>query len=292
MPPIVRQSSGLAVYTAGDGAPVLVLPYPHASTLRPMGEDVLAQVLAGLGRSVVTFDPPGAYRSTRPMRCDMAEMVDCAVEALRVAGVWPPVDVVGHSMGALCALALAVERPGTVRRLVLVGGCSGFAAVRRWSVPHNWNPWRHREWWACTWMGARLMLGRGSLATYRRLDNLIEGASYHDPRHAQLVPITDEDASRPPPPRACWLRSVRGVEYRHRLGEVRVPCLVVVGRQDPQTPLPCSQELVDGMPDACMAVFEHSGHSPFVEEEERFRDVVGPFLDDGGHATGSRRRAL
>jgi proline iminopeptidase len=286
MLPIVRESGGLAVYTAGDGAPVLVLPYPHASTLRPMGEDVLAQVLVELGRSVVTFDPPGAYRSTRPMRCDMAEMIDCSVEALRVAGVSPPVDVVGHSMGALCALALAVERPEMVRRLVLVGGCSGFAAVRRWSVPHNWSPWHHREWWACMWLGVRLMLGGGSLATYRRLDNLVEQASYVDPRQAQLVPVTDEDAGRPPPPRACWLRSVRGVDYRDRLAEVRVPGLVIVGRHDPQTPLPCSQELVNGMTDARMAVFERSGHSPFVEEAERFRQVVGSFLDDGGTTTG------
>lgn len=265
MQPTVRESSGLAVCTARDGATVLVLPYAHASTVRPMGEDDLAQMLVELGRSIVTFDPPGAYRSTRPMRCDMAEMVECAVAALRVAGISAPVDVVGHSLGALCALALAVERPEMVRRLVLVGGCSGFAAVRRWSVPHNWGPWRDREWWACTGMGVRLMLGRGSMATYRRLDNLVERASYVDPRQAQLVPVTDEDAERPPPPRACWLRTVRGVEYRDRLAEVRAPGLVVVGRQNPQTPLPCSQELVDGMPDARMDVFERSGHSPYVE---------------------------
>ena len=35
---------------------------------------------------------------------------------------------------------------------MLVGGCSGFAAVRRWSVPHNWSPWRDREWWVRTWL--------------------------------------------------------------------------------------------------------------------------------------------
>jgi proline iminopeptidase len=179
-----------------------------------------------------------------------------------------------------------------VRRLVLVGGRSGFAAVRRWSVPPSWSPWHHRKWWSCIWLGVRLMLGRGSLATYRRLGNLVERASYVGPRQAQLVPVADEDAGRPQPPRACWLRSVRGVEYRHRLDEVPVPGLVVVGRHDPQTPVPCSQELVDGMTDARMAVFERSGHSPFVEEAERFRGVVGLFLDDGGSAAGSRRRAL
>ena len=88
---------GLAVYQVGAGAPVLVLPYPHAGTLRPMGEDRLPQLLAGLGRKAITFDPPGAYRSTRPMNCEMAEMLDSAAESLAVAGANPPVDVVGQS---------------------------------------------------------------------------------------------------------------------------------------------------------------------------------------------------
>jgi proline iminopeptidase len=243
-----------------------------------MGEDRLTDTIAGLRRSVVTFDPPGAYRSTRSMRCDIGEMVDCALESLDVAGVGPPVDVVGHSMGALCALALAIERPWVLRRLVLVGGCSGFAAVRRWSIPHNWSPWRDRQWWACTWYGAQHMLGRGSLATYRRLDNLVEAASFVDSRHAQLVPVSPADARRPPPPRACWLRAVRRVDYRRRLEDVRAPTLVLVGRQDPQTPLPSSDELVSGIADARLEVFERSGHSPFVEEPEECRRVIGSFL--------------
>ncbi len=116
----VHVSDGLAVYRTGSGEPVLVLPYPHASTVRPMGEDALTATVVGLGRSVVTFDPPGAYRSNRAMRCDIGEMVDCALESLAVSGLRAPVDVVGHSMGALCALALAIERPGAVRRLVII----------------------------------------------------------------------------------------------------------------------------------------------------------------------------
>ena len=274
----VVERDGLAVYTAGEGRPVLVMPYPHASTVRPMGGDALARSMVGLGRSIVTFDPPGAYLSTRPMRCDMPEMIECAAEAVKVAGVSQPVDVAGHSMGALCALAFAIERPAYVRRLVLVGGCSGFAAVRRWSVPHNWSPWLHREWWACTWYGVQLMMGRGSLATYRRLDNLVGRASYVDARHVHPVPITRQDTRRAPPPRSCWLRSVRRVEYRDRLGDIVVPTLVLVGRHDPQTPLPCSREFVDGMADASLAVLEHSGHNPFIEEPGRFSDIVGAFL--------------
>lgn len=274
----VTVHNGLAIARVGSGEPLLVMPYPHASTRRPMSEDRLAEVFASRGRGVITFDPPGAYRSQRPMIGDLAEMLACAEESLRVAGAAPPVDVAGHSMGSLCALALAIERPDLVRRLLLVGSCSGFAAVRRWSIPHNWSPWRDRQWWLAMWLGARLMTGSGSLAVHKRLDNLVEGASFVDQRLATRVRIAPGDWRRPAPPRSAWLRHVRRVEYAARLSEVAVPALVLVGRHDPQTPLPCSAELVAGIPNSRLVVFERSGHAPFLEEPERFAEVVGQFL--------------
>lgn len=274
----VTVQDGLAVYRVGSGDPMLVLPYPHASTARPMGEDRFAEAVAALGRQVITFDPPGAYRSRRPMAGDLAEMLDCAQESLAVAGVAPPIDVAGHSMGSLCALALAIERPHLVRRLVLIGSCSGFAAVRRWSIPHNWRPVRDRQWWQALWLGTRQLTGTGSLAVHKRLDNLVERASFVDQRHVALHAVAPGDWRRPAPARAKWLRQVRRVDYADRLTEVAAPTLLLVGRHDPQTPLPCSTELAAGIGGAELVVFEHSGHAPFIEESERFAAVVGAFL--------------
>ena len=264
MTPLFTLHDGLAVYRLGAGEPLLLFPYPHGSTLRPMAEDKLAALLAGLDRQVITFDPPGAYRSTRAMRCDIAEMLSCAEEALEVCSVKPPVDVVGHSMGSLCAQALAIERPELVRRLVLVGSLSGWPAVMRWSTPHNWSPWRDAQWWQCMWLGTCQMLGLGNLAVHKRLDNLIEQASFVDQSHVELWTIQPGDAKRPPPPRSAWLGAVRRVNYASRLGGVQAPTLLLVGRHDPQTPLACSQELVAGISNVTLLIFEHSGHSPFI----------------------------
>jgi proline iminopeptidase len=272
-------NDGLAVYRVGAGEPALLFPYPHGSTLRPMAEDKLAALLAGLGREVVTFDPPGAYRSTRAMRCDMAEMLACAEEALQVCQVGPPVDVIGHSMGSLCALGLAIERPELVRRLVLIGSLSGWPAVMRWGTPHNWSPWRDREWWQCIWLGTRQMLSLGNLAVHKRLDNLVEAASFVDQRHVELWTVEAGDEKRPPPARSAWLRAVRRVDYAPRLGDVQAPTLLLVGRYDPQTPPACSLELAAGIEDAVLRIFEHSGHSPFIEETERFGNEIISFLE-------------
>ncbi len=269
---------GLAVYRIGAGEPLLLFPYPHASTLRPMAEDRLAALLAGLGRQVITFDPPGAYRSTRPMRCDMAEMLDCAAEALAINRVSEPIDVIGHSMGGLCALGLAIGRPALVRRLVLIGSLSGWPAVLRWGTPHNWSPWRDREWWQCIALGARQMLGLGNLAVHKRLDNLVDVASFVDQRHVELWTIEPGDHKRPAPPRSAWMRTVRQVDYRARLGEVQAPTLLLVGRRDPQTPPACSQELAAGIPNATLRIFESSGHSPFIEEPANVQKHLYEFL--------------
>lgn len=277
MQPAITIKDGLAIYHLGEGAPLLLFPYPHASTLRPMGEDRLAALLAGLGYRVITFDPPGAYRSTRSMKGDMAEMLSCAVEACQAV---PPLRVVGHSMGGLCALGLALEHPGLVDRLVLIGACSGFPAVMRWSTPHNWSPWKNSEWWECFWLGFRQMIGQGNLAVHKRLDNLVEKASFVDQGHVEFWTIQPDDHKLPAPPRAIWLRTVRQVDYRSRLGKVRAPTLLCVGRYDPQTPLPCSQELLAEIPSGRLVIFERSGHAPFIEEEELFCQGMRVFFAD------------
>lgn len=48
MEPSITLKDGLAIYRLGVCGPLLLFPYPHASTLRPMAEDRLARMLAGL----------------------------------------------------------------------------------------------------------------------------------------------------------------------------------------------------------------------------------------------------
>jgi pimeloyl-ACP methyl ester carboxylesterase len=272
-------SDGLAIYRVGQGEPLLLMPYPHASTSAPTAETKLATLLAGLPRQALTFDPPGAYRSTRPGRADLPEMLDCALETLDANQISEPVDLVGHSMSGLCALALAIEHPERVRRLALVGTTSGFPAVRRWSIPHNWRWWRDREYWQAMWWGFRLFMGWNNLAVHKRLNNLVETASVVDKSLADLARIEAGDNHRPPPNRDRWFKAVRGVDYKARLPELRIPTWLAVGRRDPQTPVVCSQELARGIPYSKLVIFENSGHAPFLEEPDQFIKEISPFLN-------------
>lgn len=276
---------GLAVYTVGSGEPVLLFPYPHGHTTEPMAQGPLAEILTGMGRTIVTFDVPGAYRSTGEPVGDMDEMIRSADEALDYLGIQDPVDVVGHSMGGLAALAYAIERPERTRRLVLVTSLSGFPAAARCGFPgsafHIYEP----DYWRIIVWGIRLNAGRGDLALHKRLQNLMERASYHDKAFFTPVEIDADDYEKGVPIRTIWTKNMyTRLSYADRLKEVQASTLIIAGRYDPEASLQCSEELLQGIPNASLVIFEQSGHFPFIEETPLFAQTMDAFLNEEDNA--------
>jgi len=105
----------------GDGPPVVLL---HGNTLTQADfsacglMDQLAQ-----NHRVIAFDRPGFGHSTRPRDrlWTPAAQADLLHGALERLSVEQPV-VVGHSMGTMVAMAMALNYPKDVRSLVLIGG--------------------------------------------------------------------------------------------------------------------------------------------------------------------------
>jgi proline-specific peptidase len=67
-------------------------------------------------------------------------------------------------------------------------------------------------------------------------------------------------------------------DITRRLGEIRVPTLVIGGRYDEATP-PITEALYHGIPGSEWIIFENSGHFPHIEETERYLQVLSHFLD-------------
>jgi proline-specific peptidase len=63
-----------------------------------------------------------------------------------------------------------------------------------------------------------------------------------------------------------------------RLGEIRVPTLITSGRHDECTPA-LVEPLHRGISGSDWVLFEESAHMAYLEEPERYRQVVGGFLD-------------
>ena len=71
--------------------------------------------------------------------------------------------------------------------------------------------------------------------------------------------------------------SIKDWQSKDRLGEIRVPTLLVSGRYDEATPA-LQRTLLDGIAGSEGILFEESSHTPHVEERERYMQVVGDWL--------------
>jgi pimeloyl-ACP methyl ester carboxylesterase len=97
------------VFVAGTGLPALV----NFGHLAPAFHDQ---------RTVVLPDYAGSGESTGPEGELTVELLAAQITAATEAAVDGPVDLVGYSLGAVVAAAVAATRPELVRRLVLVAG--------------------------------------------------------------------------------------------------------------------------------------------------------------------------
>lgn len=76
----------------------------------------------------------------------------------------------------------------------------------------------------------------------------------------------------------AFSRNLAAYDLRDRLHEIEVPTLVLCGGQDWITPLEESKAMAEAIPNATLVVFDHSGHSPMMEENEAFLAAVRGFL--------------
>jgi pimeloyl-ACP methyl ester carboxylesterase len=107
--------------TRGEGPPVVLL---HGNTVT-LADFQASGLIDRLARShrVIVFDRPGYGHSSRPRDRLWTASAQAALlhRALARLGVDRAV-LVGHSMGTMVALAMAIDYPESISRLVLIGG--------------------------------------------------------------------------------------------------------------------------------------------------------------------------
>ncbi|KXS15804.1 alpha/beta-hydrolase [Gonapodya prolifera JEL478] len=291
-------SKGLAYHMIGPPLRPNPLPTPTFLVPDPYGYVDFSRHLAhrplysrlAKDRTVISFDPPGAGSSTRKPMVSMDEMLSAIKETISLVGITQPIDFIGHSQGAIVALAMALQRPDMVRRLVLVSGASGFPAMSHaegaiWNSTHPLHGEFLRRM-ALFYVFRRRGFESAVIKTinWSRWEGAEKPGYGAPPDHKWFKdhlgrPVTLRKFFGKVRPRTLWFaRVLSQLDYSARLTDVHVPTLAVCGRLDTQCPPPCTVELVDGIPHAEGYIFEQSGHYPMVEEEEEFWKVVDGFL--------------
>jgi 4,5:9,10-diseco-3-hydroxy-5,9,17-trioxoandrosta-1(10),2-diene-4-oate hydrolase len=229
--------------------------------------------LADAGHRAIAFDLPGFGHSEMPARDITIPRYGLAVDAvLEALGVEGPVAVVGSSMGGLIAADLAVSRPSTVERLVLV------SAAALWNEQTRARPLVAASK-VSRFYAPLLVSGWEIIARLPRLRHeALRAAGIRNPRRisAQLAYELLSGVGKPGFIDA--LQALYDYRIRDRLPEIACPTLIVWGGEDPVVPLRHAFEFERLIPGGRVVVFPGAGHAPMIELPERFNQVLLDFL--------------
>ena len=263
----------------GGGTPLLLL---HGG---PGGGHDYLEPLEALAsdRPVVFYDQLGCGRSDQPDEPGLwtLDRFVGEVDEVRTALGLGAVSLLGQSWGGWLAIEYMLTQPAGVERLILA---STSASIPQFSAETR----RLRS---------ELPADVAALLAHHEARG-----EFHHPEYEEAVEVFyQRHVCRLDPWPDCVMRTVKNLENNPvyetmngpnefttignlknwdrsaRLGEIRVPTLVTVGRYDELTPV-CAETLRAGIPDATLVVFEQSAHLAHVEEAERYLSVVNEFL--------------
>jgi 2-succinyl-6-hydroxy-2,4-cyclohexadiene-1-carboxylate synthase len=238
----------------GSG-PRLVLVHGFTQTRRSWGP--VAPALAK-SHEVVLVDAPGHGKSA-DVRANLAE------GAQLIGEVGGTADYLGYSMGGRFVLHLALAQPHLVTRLILVGATPGIESAAERAERRRGD----RQWadllgeegvdsFLDRWLAGPLFRGLSPEAAGReaRRENTVTGL-------ASSLRLAGTGSQEP-----LW----------DRLGELRMPVLLVVGADDDKFRA-IAERMADAIGPTCtLAVINGAGHAAHLERPDRFVDEVEAFL--------------
>lgn len=245
-------TSGLFHLDSGlsSGGPPLVLIHGAGGTHRHWPEAL--RTLAG--HRVIALDLPGHGASAGPAPEGVAGYAQVVLGLLDELGLGQAV-IAGHSMGGAIALTLALQVPARVAGLVLVGS------------------------------GARLRVAPAVLQATADPDALAQAAqtmadwSFGGSASEALKRDFIEGllATRPGVVHGDFV-ACNAFDVMARLGELRVPALIVCGSEDRLTPPKYAEHLRDHLQGARLSMVAGAGHLVMLETPDAVAEAMAAFL--------------
>jgi len=224
----------------------------------------------------IALDLPGYGKSPRlPDRTTIEGYTDLLIDLLEEISD-RPVVLVGHSMGGMISLTMALKEPALIERMVLLnptitGILSTFINVAISPVT----------------MLDRFRLTSSLVSVVERsfvgiTDMLMRPASF-----AERTDITEQDyyrlradARRPGQGkvRAECYTAMRDNNLSGKISKIETPSLVIWGAEDNTVPLRDAGIIADEWPGADLRILPKSGHWPHFEALDTTRRLVAAFL--------------
>jgi non-heme chloroperoxidase len=230
-----------------------------------MSHRVFDRTIAGLqdGFRVVAFDLRGMGESDKPNGTYdfdvFADDLNFVMQTLNLKDV----TLVGWSMGCSVALQYLSRGEGRVGRLVLVNG------PIRLSQSDDF-PWTMTE----AEVNAYICAVAEHWPTRERDFNR---AALHNPDPDLVDWIFHIALQTPLDVVLAAVRNQVKLDFQELLPQIAIPVLALYGRYDPFYPIELARYIADRAPLGACRIFEHSAHFPFIEEADRFNQLVAGF---------------
>ena len=225
----------------------------------------------GDAREVILFDSAGVGRSTGRVPTTVAGMAAHALAFLDGLCV-TSCDVLGFSLGGMVAQQMALDRPSSVHRMILVG-----------TAPRGGDDIMHLDK-----PSLAKHLGDPTLQGYAVLQKIFfaptsssqaAGGAFIE-RLAQRT--EDLDTRSGPDVVAAQMAAFREWEQststRGDLEGVHQPTLVINGVHDDMIPVSNSYRLAENLPNAVLLVYPDSGHGSLFQYHDSFTRQASAFL--------------
>lgn len=258
--PIARVNGISINYQVAGRGPWLTLSHSLACRLEMWDEEVrrLSERF-----TVLAFDARGHGRSSAPPVDYTLDMIaDDIVGLLDHVGA-EKTHWVGLSMGGIFGLTTALKYPKRFSSLVLADTGSKLS-------DESVQAFKDRV--------ATVRAGRMEAIVQPTLKRWFTDA-VRERRTELMARVAEWIRNTPLEGYAGVSAAIPTIDVTHRLHEIDIPVLVIVGADDRAMPLALSQTLVKNLPDAELVVIADAGHLSNLEQPDRFYEALERFYN-------------
>lgn len=194
------------------------------------------------------------------------------LEAIRLALNLEKWAFAGHSTGGMLALKYAILKPNSLVKII-AGGAA--ASVEYGEDPSSIYCPRNPNFERIIEIMDSLNDEQTPIEERRKMSREWALLSFYKEENFEKS-LKKPNSGRTVGERLTYFREVECQTYdlRDELPNVQVPAYIYAGKYDAQCPHKFGVEIAALLPNATFKTFEESNHSPFFEEEERFKTFV------------------
>lgn len=219
---------------------------------------------------IITFDPRGIANSklNENETVSISQIADDVVKILDELMI-KNASILGTSFGGFVAQDFALRYPERLNKLILA--CTSFGGKNH-VLPSNFEV-------------LTAFISTENLNSADRIRKFMIPAFTKDfvENHFEIVEKTCQLREQNEVPETVYLQQLQAAttfDTEAKVSNIKAETLIITGDSDQVVPMQNSLNLANLIPNAKLEIIENCGHLFFIEQAEKFNDIVTDFLEE------------